>query len=107
MWVYESESMEALRAGEVRGRWELGVQGSCFVGSLVWLRAEAHVMRLRGDLSGDWWRASSDSPPWARYLVGSPKKKSNRGAHLKGKGNEVAVKSVASRRAELSVSGTA
>ena len=33
--------------------------------------------------------------PWCRYLVGSPKK-NRRGAHLKGKGNAVAMKSVAS-----------
>ena len=45
--------------------------------------AEEHVVRLRGDLAGDCWRACSVAPPWDRYLVGAPKKKGNRGANFK------------------------
>ena len=37
-----------------------------------------------------------DLPPWVRYSVGAPKSK--QGAHLRGKSNPVAMRSVASRR---------
>ena len=51
VWVYESEKLESLESGEVTGRWRLGCRegGNC-VGSLVWLRDEAHVVRLLGDV---------------------------------------------------------
>ena len=82
-WVYESDTLEALCAGELRGRWCFGyAQGVC-VGSLVWLAREAHVVRLIGDVSAVCWRGSCSSPPWVRYVAGAPKKVSRRGAHFR------------------------
>ena len=54
---------------------------------LVWLRDTAHVVRLHGPEAVSWAAAKGawvDAvAPWHRYVVGAPKKKSQRGAHLK------------------------
>ena len=99
VWVYESECLEQLLCGEAEGRWRLGCrEGGGFAGSLVWLKREAHVVRLLGNVPDGCWRVSAGLAPWLRYLVGAPKKKGQRGAHLRGKGNETVMKSVESRR---------
>ena len=99
VWVYESECLEQLLCGEAEGRWRLGCrEGGGFAGSLVWLKSEAHVVRLLGSVPDGCWRVSAGLAPWLRYSVGAPKKKGQRGANLKGKRNEVVMKSVESRR---------
>ena len=90
VWVFESDSVEGLRAGRVDGRWALGDGGGECIGSLVWCRKESHVVRLLGvgvcanGLGA--WRTGSEVPPWCRFGVGAPKKKSQRGAHKTGAG---------------------
>ena len=99
VWVYESECLEQLLCGEAEGRWRLGCrEGGGFAGSLVWLKSEAHVVRLLGSVPDGCWRVSAGLAPWLRYSVGAPKKKGQRGAHLKGRGNDVVMKGVESRR---------
>ena len=86
--VYESSSVDALLHGKVYGPWKLGeAEGFC-VGMLVWLEAEAHVLR------GWNWNMSAlqnvgvvdARAPWLRYVVGAPKK-SKRGSNLKKGGS--------------------
>ena len=82
--VYESACADALSRGELEGRWCLGATAGTYVSSLVWLRAERHVVRLisehtAGRMDGCW-SASDSVAPWFRYVVGAPKKKNRRGA---------------------------
>ena len=86
VWVYESDSAVGLARGELFGRWRFGSAAGVSVGVMVWLRREQHVVRLvvsdpASGLDGCW-QASADVAPWFRYVVGAPKKKSQRGAHL-------------------------
>ena len=78
--------MDGLVSFQLKGRWHLGDRLGHYVGSLVWLQSEEHVVRLvAGDDAstvGDCWRVSEAVAPWYRYVVGAPKKKtSRRGAH--------------------------
>ena len=68
-----------------------GALAGAYVSSLVWLRAERHVVRLvfehaPGVMQGCW-SASDSVAPWHRYVVGAPKKQSKRGEHLKKGGS--------------------
>ena len=82
VWVYESECLEHLLCGEAEGRWRLGCrEGGGFAGSLVWLKSEAHVVRLLGSVPDGCWRVSAGLAPWLRYSVGAPKKKGASAEH--------------------------
>ena len=70
-WVYESDSLEALRVGELVGRWLLGSSCGKCVGVLVWLSLERHVVRL-DDPCGflgekGCWLPGESVAPWWRY----------------------------------------
>ena len=86
--VYESPSVDALLEGKLYGPWKLGQGDGFCMGMLVWLAAEAHVLR-----GWNWNIAALQSvgvvdawAPWLRYVVGAPKK-SKRGANVKKGGS--------------------
>ena len=95
--VYESPSVDALLEGKLYGPWKIGKADGFCVGMLVWLEAEAHVLR------GWNWNMSAlqnvgvvdARAPWLRYVVGAPKK-SKRGAHLKKGGTAYEARSTRS-----------
>ena len=53
--VYESACADALSRGELEGRWCLGATAGTYVSSLVWLRAERHVVRLAPNMHRVGW----------------------------------------------------
>ena len=94
MWVYEVDSAWHLLHGHCRRRWLLGAEGGRELGCLAWY-PEGHVARIADDDGVLPWGVlrggGAQLPPWQRSVAGAPKK-SKRGAHLVGAGNEISVK---------------
>jgi len=99
VWVYAAASQRSFLDGEVQGRWRLGSSPGACVGCLLWVGA-GHVVRVVHDemLRADVAVSPAACAPWFRSCAGAPKR-TKQGAHLKGKGNEVAMRSVAARQA--------
>ena len=71
------------------GVWDLGATSGRVLGTLVWSRSDQHVFVSHCHGMETWLDAldsyrTSAPPPWHVCNVGAPKKKSKRGAHLKG-----------------------
>ena len=107
-WIFESDSLQSLISGELKGRWHIGDSSGLCIGSLAWLKYELHVVCLIGlscqnHLTG-FWTSDNECPPWMRYVVGAPKKKkNNQGAHLKKGGSQYQARW---GKAEVEVGGT-
>ncbi len=99
--VWTADSQEDFERGVVHGQWALGDASGNVLGSILWLLS-GHVLRLMGESVAACEKeievGRAEAAPWLHSVCGAPKKGSKRGANLKGRGNEVVMKSVASRR---------
>ena len=87
--VVGATSMDRLEAGWVLGRWSIGQKDGCHIGAICWLIEDAHSAPLTDDFFTNLSVgvcANDIIPPWELWEVGAPKKKSQRGAHLNGRG---------------------
>ena len=88
VYVVESTCVSSLVRGSIDGVWRLGaMRGSC-VGSLAWLSESCHVVKVTGaeSLVSKCTSPLAKTAPWARFIVGAPKK-TKRGANLQRGGS--------------------
>ena len=98
VWVCGGVSLEAVRAGQLHGCWQLGsVSGEC-LGGLLWLRS-GHVVRLAGvgecALLGPGGLRTPGVAPWLQGCAGAPKR---RGAVEKRDKHAVSLPSVPEKK---------
>ena len=92
--VYGVRGASEVACGAWTGKWLLGAAHGRCMGALAWCEVDGHVTRVVDSdnaLSSTVPVRAWETAPWVRGTAGAPKK-SKRGAHLKGKGNEVAAR---------------